>query len=61
MFLNIVVVDILGYIFEQGWRDGNVFQTDKLVEGQKQLKLSLTKLGAFPYIGRVIMSVSQYS
>ena len=39
----------------------NDFQTDKLVEGQKQLKLSLTKLGAFPYIGRVIMSVSQYS
>lgn len=39
----------------------NVFQTDKLIKGQRQLKLSLTRLGDFPYVGRVIMSVSQYS
>ena len=38
----------------------SIFETDKLINGQKQLKLSLTKLGNFPYIGRVIMSVSQY-
>ena len=38
----------------------SVFQTDKLIEGQRQLKLSLTRLGNFPYLGRVIMSVNQY-
>lgn len=39
----------------------NVFMTDNLVNGQNQMKLSLTRLGEFLFIGRVIMSVSQYS
>lgn len=39
----------------------NVFMTEKLVNGQNQMKLSLTRLDGCPFIGRVIMSVSQYS
>lgn len=38
----------------------NVFLTDVLVDGQKQMKLSLSMLEKFPYVGRVVMSVSQY-
>lgn len=38
----------------------NVFQTNTIIQGQKQLKLSLTHLEEFPYVGRVIMAVSRY-
>lgn len=37
----------------------NVFQTEKIVDGRKQLKLSLSWLEAAPYIGRVIMAVNR--
>jgi hypothetical protein len=38
----------------------NMFQTDTIIQGKKQLKLSLTRLKGFPYVGRVIMAVSRY-
>lgn len=39
----------------------NVFETDTIINGEKQLKLSLTRLDGCPFMGRVIMSVSQFS
>lgn len=39
----------------------NVFRTDVVVDGQKQLKLSLTRIRGAPYVGRVVMSVNQYT
>ena len=38
----------------------NMFQTDTIIQGKKQLKLSLTRLKGFPYVGRVIMAISRY-
>lgn len=38
----------------------NMFQTDTIIQGKKRLKLSLTRLKGFPYVGRVIMAVSRY-
>lgn len=38
----------------------NVFQTDNVVNGGKQLKLSLERLEGYPYVGRIIMSINQY-
>lgn len=38
----------------------NVFQTNQVINGKKQLKLSLERLEGCPYIGRVILSVNQY-
>ena len=39
----------------------NVFRTDVITDGQKQLKLSLTRIKGALYVGRVVMSVNQYA
>lgn len=45
--------------FEEGKL--NVFETDKVIDGEHQLKLSLTRLGDFPCVGQIVMSVNQYT
>ena len=39
----------------------NVFQTNKIVNGEKQLKISFSQLDGFPYVGQIVMTVNQYS
>lgn len=39
----------------------NVFETDKVIDGEHQLKLSLTRLGEFPCVGQIVMAVNQYT
>lgn len=39
----------------------SVFQTNVLVNGAYQPKLSLARLGDCPYMGRVIMAISQFA
>ncbi|MCI8810641.1 MAG: hypothetical protein HFF84_11115 [Oscillibacter sp.] len=38
----------------------SVFQTDKIIDGERQMKLSLNRLEDFPYIGRVVMTINRY-
>ena len=39
----------------------NVFQTNKIVNGEKQLKISFSQLDSFPYVGQIVMTANQYS
>ncbi|MCM1046788.1 MAG: hypothetical protein NC417_14890 [Candidatus Gastranaerophilales bacterium] len=38
----------------------NIFQSDRIIDGKRQMKVSFARPEKFPYIGRIIMSVNLY-